>query len=41
VEHWYLLSGEAADIPRGVAHRLRNTGKIEVAFIEVQTGGIF
>jgi len=33
--------GEAIDIPRGAAHRLRNTGAVEAAFIEVQTGEYF
>ncbi|MCX5821034.1 MAG: phosphomannose isomerase type II C-terminal cupin domain [Deltaproteobacteria bacterium] len=36
-----LRPGEAVDIPCGVAHRLRNTGEEETAFIEVQTGEYF
>lgn len=33
-----LKSGESVDIPRGVLHRLKNSGKDTVVFIEVQTG---
>jgi mannose-6-phosphate isomerase len=36
-----LRPGEAVDIPCGVAHRLRNPGAMETAFIEVQTGDYF
>jgi mannose-6-phosphate isomerase len=36
-----LRPGEAVDIPCGATHRLRNTGKAEAAFIEVQTGEYF
>jgi mannose-6-phosphate isomerase len=36
-----LRPGEAVDIPCGAAHRLRNTGEQETAFIEVQTGEYF
>ena len=36
-----LRPGEAVDIPCGAAHRLRNTGEEETAFIEVQTGEYF
>lgn len=36
-----LGKGAAIDIPRGAAHRIRNTGPAEVAFIEVQTGEYF
>jgi mannose-6-phosphate isomerase len=36
-----VLPGRAVDIPRGAAHRIANTGKTEVTFIEVQTGEYF
>ena len=36
-----LRPGDAVDISRGAAHRIRNTGKNEAAFIEVQTGEYF
>jgi mannose-6-phosphate isomerase-like protein (cupin superfamily) len=36
-----LKPGDAIDIPCGAAHRLRNTGEDEAAFIEVQTGEYF
>jgi mannose-6-phosphate isomerase len=36
-----LRVGESIDIPCGAAHRLRNAGGAEAAFIEVQTGGYF
>jgi mannose-6-phosphate isomerase len=36
-----LRPGDAVDIPCGVAHRLRNVGEDEAAFIEVQTGEYF
>jgi len=36
-----IRKGETVDIPRGAAHRFRNTGATEAAFIEVQTGDYF
>jgi mannose-6-phosphate isomerase-like protein (cupin superfamily) len=36
-----LEPGKAVDIPRGTAHRIRNAGEGEAAFIEVQTGEYF
>ncbi len=36
-----LEPGKAVDIPRGVAHRIENTGSGDVAFIEIQTGDYF
>lgn len=36
-----LGPGGAVEIPRGATHRIRNAGKTEVAFIEVQTGEYF
>ena len=40
-EEIYLKAGESADIPRGAWHRIENTGKGELVFIEVQTGESF
>jgi mannose-6-phosphate isomerase len=36
-----LAAGQAADIPRGAAHRIRNDGGTDLIFIEVQTGEYF
>jgi mannose-6-phosphate isomerase-like protein (cupin superfamily) len=36
-----LGAGGTVEIPRGAAHRIRNAGKTEVVFIEVQTGDYF
>jgi mannose-6-phosphate isomerase len=36
-----LRAGESIDIPCGAAHRMRNAGETEAAFIEVQTGEYF
>jgi len=33
-----VKSGQAVDIPRGTLHRMKNSGKEPVMFIEVQTG---
>jgi len=33
-----VKSGQSVDIPRGTLHRLKNSGKEPVVFIEVQTG---
>jgi mannose-6-phosphate isomerase len=36
-----LSSGQAVDIPQGAAHRIMNTGTVDLVFIEVQTGDYF
>ncbi len=36
-----LKSGDTIEIPRGAAHRMANTGKGPLAFIEVQLGSYF
>lgn len=36
-----LRKGEAIDIPKGAKHRIKNVGRNEMAFIEVQTGDYF
>ncbi|MDQ5986537.1 MAG: Alginate biosynthesis protein AlgA [Syntrophus sp. SKADARSKE-3] len=36
-----LSAGQAADIPQGAAHRIMNTGIVDLVFIEVQTGDYF
>ena len=36
-----LYPGQSVDIPRGVAHRIKNTGLGNGVFIEVQTGNYF
>lgn len=33
--------GTAADIPRGAAHRIENTGSVDLVFVEVQRGEYF
>jgi len=33
-----VKGGQSVDIPKGMLHRLKNTGKEPVQFIEVQTG---
>ncbi|MBN2397604.1 MAG: phosphomannose isomerase type II C-terminal cupin domain [Deltaproteobacteria bacterium] len=33
-----VKGGQSVDIPKGMLHRLKNTGKEPVRFIEVQTG---
>lgn len=33
-----VKSGQSVDIPRGTLHRMKNSGKEPVMFIEVQTG---
>ena len=33
--------GESVDIPRGSAHRIENSGNVDLSFIEVQTGEYF
>jgi len=33
-----VKSGQSVDIPRGTLHRVKNSGKEPVMFIEVQTG---
>ena len=36
-----LQQGQSVDIPRTVLHRIENTGREELAYIEVQTGDYF
>ena len=36
-----LRPGDSIDIPKGAVHRLRNSGKKDVVFIEVQRGDYF
>ncbi|MFH0985710.1 MAG: phosphomannose isomerase type II C-terminal cupin domain [Candidatus Omnitrophota bacterium] len=36
-----LTVGQYIDIPRGSVHRIENTGKGELVFIEIQTGEYF
>ena len=36
-----LKGGQAVDIPKGTAHRIMNSGKTDLRFIEVQTGDYF
>jgi mannose-6-phosphate isomerase len=37
----YVQERQAVDVPRGVWHRIKNPGKKDMAFIEVQTGDYF
>lgn len=37
----HLKAGEAIDIPRGAVHRVRNPGRDDMAFVEIQTGDYF
>ena len=36
-----LASGQAIDIPQGMAHRILNVGHDDLVYIEVQTGDYF
>ena len=36
-----LKAGQAVDIPRAAWHRMANPGKVDMAFVEVQTGDYF
>ncbi len=36
-----LKPGDSINIPRGFAHRIKNSGNSELVFIEVQTGEYF
>ena len=36
-----LRAGDSIDIPVGAAHRMCNTGKEDLVFVEVQTGSYF
>lgn len=36
-----LMAGQAVDIPRGAAHRIFNSGRNQLIFIEIQTGEYF
>jgi mannose-6-phosphate isomerase-like protein (cupin superfamily) len=33
--------GDAVDVPRGAAHRIHNTGRVPLVFVEVQHGDYF
>lgn len=33
--------GDSADVPRGAAHRIQNTGSVPLVFVEVQHGDYF
>lgn len=39
--HTVLGAGSAVDVPVGVAHRITNTGEVDLVFIEVQHGESF
>lgn len=36
-----VKKGQTVEIPRGVKHRIKNTGRSRLVFIEVQTGQYF
>jgi len=36
-----VAAGDAIDVPRGTAHRIHNTGSLELIFVEVQHGEYF
>jgi mannose-6-phosphate isomerase len=36
-----VRSGDSADVPRGAAHRIQNTGSVPLVFVEVQHGDYF
>lgn len=36
-----VVSGQAIDIPRGLLHRIANTGRERLVYIEVQLGSYF
>jgi mannose-6-phosphate isomerase len=36
-----LCAGQAIDIPMGAAHRIENTGPVDLVFVEVQHGDYF
>lgn len=36
-----VKKGQTVEIPRGVKHRIKNTGRMKLVFIEVQTGQYF
>ncbi len=36
-----VRAGSAVDVPAGVAHRITNTGQIDLVFVEVQLGEYF
>ncbi len=38
---WTVETGGTVDIPIGAAHRIQNTGKEPLVFIEIQTGAYF
>lgn len=40
-KHISLTTGHSVDIPRGTLHRIENTGKEDLVFIEIQMGDYF
>jgi len=36
-----VQTGDSADVPRGAAHRIQNTGSVPLVFVEVQHGDYF
>jgi mannose-6-phosphate isomerase len=36
-----ICAGKYVDIPRGCEHRIKNSGKVDLVFIEIQTGDYF
>ena len=36
-----IYAGQYVDIPRGCEHRIKNAGKVDLVFIEIQTGDYF
>jgi len=36
-----VKAGQAVDIPRGAWHRIANPGRVDLAFVEIQTGEYF
>ena len=40
-EEIHLSAGQAVDIPEGAWHRIKNAGRKQLVFIEVQTGEYF
>ena len=40
-KHFRLSKGMSIDVPTGAAHRIENTGREDLAFIEIQQGSYF
>ena len=40
-KHFRLSKGMSIDVPAGAAHRIENTGREDLAFIEIQQGSYF